>query len=579
MPVQNRVSVKKHSAPRLDFLARNKKPLLFLALLLYLYFRGIGDHGLFDPLEGVNASIPLTMLARGGYFIPRVGDSLCAGKALGTWWLSSFSLSVFGWTEFAVRFWPALAGLGMALAAVLAVGGQRRAWLTASVSASMVLGFAVSQIASSHALYACCTGFAMAAFIRVGRLLPEVGESPLARREERRWILLAHAASLAAFIVHGPEGIILPWLTLLSFSILTRRFGVLRACLTWWPAVAVSALGTVGCLLLQWLENPVLLRFLFFESPKFLAPSGKLVLAFLLMGTVPWPGFLLRAAWEAVPRTRAALLARDEVNSGFFMVFWAFLFAFFALLMGDPLALAASVPALAALTGGALDRWLEAEPPDAADPAQVSPVQIAVAVNILILVPVLIAGLPLLLRAFPFLRGAMLSLVPWAIFTVIFLFATWHYARSRRDPAAWPRQMEKLARNGAAVALLCLMPLAGVFDLAAEQGSIRDIGLTLRGAVGRDDTVIQYAVNRPSLYFYILHSYTLVNSPQLSGVASKGLIRSDTALHNAWARKERAFLLIPQKQQPLSPLPEDVYNIMEANGMLLLSNRPGLDVP
>ena len=539
--------------------------MLFLAFLLYLYLRGIGDHGLLDPLEGVNASIPLTMLARGDYFSPRVGDFLCAGKALGAWWLSAISISLFGWWEFAVRLWPALAGLGVALAAVLAVapgGKARRAWLTASVSASMALGFAVSQLASSHALYACCTGLAMAAFIRVG-------QQPPTQREERRWVLLAHAAPLAALVVHGPEGILLPWLALLFFSGLTRRFGTLRTCLAWWPAVALSLLGAVGYLLLLGLKNPMLLRFVLYESPKFLAPDGRLALLFILTGTVPWPGFLLRAAWEAMPRDRTAL-QEYGASPEFFMVVWALFFGVFALLMGDLLALGACVPALAALTGGALDTWLEAQPPSG---AEVSPIQIAVAVNILVLVPLLLAVIPLALGAFPLLRSALLSLVPWGIFVAVFLFATWYYARSGRDPDAWPRQMTKLARNGAAIALLCLMPLAGVFDLAADQGGLRDVGLALRGAVGREDTVMQYAVNRPSLYFYTLHSYTLVNAPQLPGVASKRFVWDDTALHNAWDRRERAFLLIPQNQQPLSPLPQDVYNVMEANGLVLLSNR------
>ena len=565
--MQKDVSNKGNSPLR--FLVQNKKPLLFLGLLFYLYFRGIGDHGLFDPLEGVNASIPLTMLARGDYFVPRVGDSICAGKALGTWWLSTFSLALFGWGEFSVRFWPALAGLGMALTAVWAVRKNgaslwtRRTWLTVSVSASMTLGFAVSQIASSHALYACCMGAIMAAFIRIGQ--------QTSQREARRWALLAHAVSLAAFILHGPEGIILPWLALLLFSILTRHFETLKACVSWWPAPAVSIVGSTVYLLSLWLGNPLLLRFMFFESPKFLAPNGKLILVFLLMGTIPWPGFLIRAVWEAMPQNRAIFHSGGTAPE-FFLVVWAFFFGLFALLMGDLLALGACVPALAALIGGSLDHWLEAEAPGE-DPTEVSPLQIAVALNILVLVPLVLAGIPFIVKAFPLLHDALLSLVPWAVFNMIFLFATWHYARRTRNLTTWSRQMAKLARNGSIIVLLCLLPLAGVFDLAAEQGGLRDIGLALRGVVKREDTVMQYAINRPSLYFYTLHGYALLNSPQLPGVASRELARDDTALHNAWKQKDRVFLLIAQNQQPLSPLPEDVYSVMEANGIVLLSNR------
>ncbi|MBQ3653416.1 MAG: hypothetical protein II954_03250 [Synergistaceae bacterium] len=69
-----------------------KPAVLFGALLLYLYFRGIGDHGLIDPVEGINASIGIHMSAGGNLFVPRIGDSLAAGKNLLTWWLSALAL-------------------------------------------------------------------------------------------------------------------------------------------------------------------------------------------------------------------------------------------------------------------------------------------------------------------------------------------------------------------------------------------------------------------------------------------------------------------------------------------------------
>ena len=179
---------------------------------------------------------------------------------MGSWWLTSFSIGIFGWGEFAARFWSALAGLGMALAAALSARRTRGAWLSAAVCASMTMGFAVSQLASSHALYACCTALAMAGFIRVARY-------------GRRWAILAHGASLAAFVVHGPEGIILPWLTLLLFSHMTERFDVLRTCLSWAPAAAVSLAGLASYLALLWTKAPLVLYLMGWEAPQFIPPT------------------------------------------------------------------------------------------------------------------------------------------------------------------------------------------------------------------------------------------------------------------------------------------------------------------
>ena len=116
------------------------------------------------------------------------------------------------------------------------------------------------------------------------------------------------------------------------------------------------------------------------------------------------------------------------------------------------------------------------------------------------------------------------------------------------------------------------MPLAGVFDLAARELSLQGVGTALRSEIQPGDVLAQYAVNRPSLYFYTLHSSALVNGPLLPGVASKALLMDDTALHLLWAGKDRVFLLLPLKQ-PLSSLSLDVYNVAEANGMAVLSNR------
>ena len=49
--------------------------LIFLTILAYLYFRGIGDHGLLDPMEGVHASVGLTMATQGDLLHPSVGEA------------------------------------------------------------------------------------------------------------------------------------------------------------------------------------------------------------------------------------------------------------------------------------------------------------------------------------------------------------------------------------------------------------------------------------------------------------------------------------------------------------------------
>ena len=61
----------------MSFCSRHKVALLIALALGYLYFRGIGDHGLLDPLEGANAAF------QGGLHVPSVGEMPYLGRSMG----------------------------------------------------------------------------------------------------------------------------------------------------------------------------------------------------------------------------------------------------------------------------------------------------------------------------------------------------------------------------------------------------------------------------------------------------------------------------------------------------------------
>ena len=149
--------------------------------------------------------------------------------------------------------------------------------------------------------------------------------------------------------------------------------------------------------------------------------------------------------------------------------------------------------------------------------------------------------------------------------TGLFIFAAWHYTRTK--------QIVKWVRNVPAAALLCLMPLAGVFDLTSEIYSIRDVGLKLRDIIQGNDKVIQYGVNYPSVYFYTLRNSELIETPLTPGVDDWQFTTNDERLHALWDRKERLFLIIPADKTPSKPLPKHIFHIIQAEGMLLLSNQ------
>ena len=522
-----------------SFCFRHRAALLIALILGYLYLRGIGDHGLLDPLEGVHASIGANAAFQGSSLRPGIGRTPYLGKSTGFWWLEALSLHILGWDEFSVRFWPALAGLGMAAAAALAVrrGRVRGARLAAVICGTSLLGFAASQLAAPHALYACLVSFALVGFVRAW--------------DDRHYAVLAHAAAALAFIVHGPEGILLPWLCLYLYSALTDDPKVLTRSLLYGPGVAVTVLLVLSYMLLLRLENPMALTLMLCRTPAAL-PSASFALPVLAVGSLPWTGFLLRAVAASWPRSGEDLL--NPEGPRLLLLTGAGVLLLFGVFMGDALTLVSCLAPLAALTGDCLDEWLDKD--------RVRVLQGAVALNLIYLLLALTVGLLLLLGAFPVLSSALLSIVPWAVFLVLFGAASWYYARTR--------QSAKMMRNLSAAAMLALLPLAGVFDLLAESTSMREVGLALRGA-GRY-VLAQYAMNRPSLFFYTLKDSVSVNGPLMPGFAEQK-VENDTALHLLWEGKERVLLLVGSEQQLLAPLPQEVNVLYDAGKVMVLSNR------
>ena len=525
---------------RLAKFLRSKPALLFGALLFYLYFRGISDHGLIDPVEGVNASVGLHMFAAGNYFVPKIGEALTAGKTMLYWWLSALSLKIFGWSEFAVRFWSALAGLGMVWAAAIAAksSSSRSSWLAASICASMTGCFTVAQVASSHALYSCLTAITMAGAIRSSTA--------------KSWLILAHLASVLAFMAHGPSGLFLAWMSVIMYSVLSEDWDMMRNFFTWPLGIILTIIFAGFYLVILIIANPELVHFLRCRHLAYSFGGITGCAVFVFMCLVPWTGFIIRAVFETIPRRLPA-----KPSSELFMLIWASVFGLAAIASGDMLSVSASVPALSGMLGLKLNSWL--------DTKKLYSVRMSVMLNVLILVPVLYMILPFTVNVFPLVKTSLLSLIPWGICAALSLFAGWYYTRTK--------QITKWVRNVPAAALLCLMPLAGVFNLTAASYSVRDIGRKLGTIIQGSETVIQYGVNYPSVYFYTFRNSNIISADLTPGVQEKKFLEDFSLIGYLWGGKGRVFLIMPESMHPEGSMPQNISHILEAEDVLLLSNQ------
>jgi 4-amino-4-deoxy-L-arabinose transferase-like glycosyltransferase len=516
------------------------------AALLFLFFRGIGDHGLLDPVEGINASVTLNMAGRLDFFNPLAGDLPYLGKSLGFWWLSALTLILSGWREWPLRLWPALGGLGMAAASwfiARRMMNERAANCAAVLTGTSLLTYAASQLAAPYTLYAFCVTAALAGAVYGFR--------------DRRFFLLLHGASSAAMLVCGPAGLLLPWLCLLLYACLTEQYRFFADALFYMPGLSATLALGGGYALLLYFKSPALLASIRYLPPSAAFGSFPSALLFLAFGFFPWAGLVPETIKRSRPRDWLLILPSERENVLLFA--WTAVFLFFGLFSRDAFFLAAPLPALAALCAARVMEAVESGDIKTLRRMTVWEFRFFGACLLLGLLCFFFGG------ANP-LRKTLMSLVPWAASFVLFLFAGWRYVETRQ-PLKW------ILALGVA-ALLSLMPLAGVFDLLADRISPREIGLFLRETLklSQNDRIAQYGANRPSLFFYTAKDSLLFHASPIPGVVGQK-IENDALLNEIWGKSRRVFMIVEREQKILRPLRTLPYNVYEKNDQVVLSDR------
>ncbi|MCL2009919.1 MAG: glycosyltransferase family 39 protein [Synergistaceae bacterium] len=535
--------------------AARKTACLVSIALVYLFFRGIGDHGLLDPIEGINASVALNMAIHRNFTAPVADGQVYLGNSMGYWWLSALSLSVLGWSEFSVRLWSVIGGLGMAAAGwfiALRTGGERSANYAAVLIGSSLLVYAASQLASPHALYAFCVTMGLLGAIYAFR--------------DKRFFILLHVSAVLAFVVYGPAGVVLPWLSLLVHAVLAGQERFFAKALFYWPGLLAAALIGGGYIFFLKARNPYILTLMRHNIPGETFYSFSSVLCFLAVGFIPWLGVLPGAVSDAIPPRWWVIPPGERERQNSLLFAWSAVFLFFGALSRDALLLVAPIPAMGVLCANRLAR--------AAEKGDSRFFQDFAALEIALLVPFIFAGLPWFYAGGnKELRYTLISVIPWAVFCLLFLLAGWQYARTR--------QPRKLMLHMSMLSLFSLLPLAGIFDLMGERLSVRDTGLYLRNEMKQGDVLLQYALNHPSLSFYVGRPD---QAPTLAHVAVNQkilgqAIAEDADLNRMWEGSERVFMLIGRHQAILTPLPRAVYNLHETRGVIVLSNQSGNEPP
>jgi 4-amino-4-deoxy-L-arabinose transferase-like glycosyltransferase len=279
--------------------------LVVLAGLLF-FFR-LGTPRLFDADEPAYAEAAREMVRTGDWITPRFDGQPRFDKPILFYWLIALSYTVFGVTEFAVRFWSALGALALVFVLYRAGAGWFGPRVGLLAGLAFTMNFLTALLARAAVTDMLLTFFVTAAILAGIQALG--APAPAARS----WARLGWIAMSLAVLVKGPIGLVIPGMALGGSVLVLREVrGGFRRLFPWEGPALFLALA-VPWFALVWFANGwafiqgfVIKHHLTRYTGVVSGHPGPIwfYLPVALVGFFPWSGYLPLALWRAVGAAR-----------------------------------------------------------------------------------------------------------------------------------------------------------------------------------------------------------------------------------------------------------------------------------
>jgi len=513
---------------------------VLLAVMAILYLFALGNHGLLEPDEGRYSEIPREMLESGDFVTPRLNYVAYFEKPILHYWLTASSFALLGQNEFAARLWPALlalAGIAVTYWLTANMKGPRAGFFSGWILGTSLVYFAIGQINITDMPLSFFMTLSMAGFW-------------FGIQKDKKFFLLFYAGMALATLTKGLIGIVLPAGVIFWWIVLMNRWKTVGESL-YMPGIALFFLLTVPWFLLVSLRNADFFHF-FFIQEHFLRYTTRIhdrfepwwwFIPILLVGLIPWTGFLPGAMARAFPRK-----GRNRGNgSGLFLLLWfGVIFVFFSISSSKLVPyIVPALPPLAILMGSFLD--------ELASPSSRKSLARSLAASTAILLPFATA-----LSAYPFFEERYgLMALPYALPVTAVLAtltgASWYFY-AKTEP-------NRVVLAFCLLALLHTAVFKNAFGLYDQILTSRDLAHYLAAEVRTGDVVAQYREYDQSLPFYLERRIVLVD---YLGELEFGALRednthwfldSDRFIERYWKSPERVLLIL-REEQPLDFLEE-----------------------
>jgi 4-amino-4-deoxy-L-arabinose transferase-like glycosyltransferase len=305
-----------------------KSKILFLFIIpLFLYISLLPVMPLMEPDEARYSDIPSLMNRTGDYITPHLNHVVYLEKPPLCYWATALLFKIFGENEFSSRLFVALCAWG-GIFLVYRIGTFFHDQKTGLYSAGVLSTFLyysflgkINTLDVPLAFFVCLATWA--------------GYRYFAEDCQRKgWLHLLYISSSLAFLTKGLIGIVFPFAITILWLFVSKRW---RDILRLFSLVGIIIFLLISCpwIILVQKANKDFLWF-FFIREHFLRYTTILhdrkqpiwfYVPIVIIGTLPWAAFLLKALWEGVEKRTPLFKAAEKQ---FLLIWILFIFIFFS---------------------------------------------------------------------------------------------------------------------------------------------------------------------------------------------------------------------------------------------------------
>jgi len=266
---------------------------IFFLLGIFYAFR-IGSYPLFTPDEGRYSEVAREMVSTGDFITPHLNGVVFLDKPILYYWMQASAIKIFGLTEAALRFWPAL--LGILCCVFVYFAGRQLFNRKAGILAAFFLATSPLYYAGAH--YA-NLDLEVASFISMSLLSLLLG----IHSKKTGYFIAAYILAGLAMLTKGLMGIVFPMMITGAWILILNRWSLIKEARLGIGLLLFTAI-TIPWYIAAQFANPEFFHYFFViqQFSRFLTlhefnnqTPVWFYLPVIALGFFPWTLFLVQA--------------------------------------------------------------------------------------------------------------------------------------------------------------------------------------------------------------------------------------------------------------------------------------------